>query len=517
MILGDPAAASGDVTIENVFRHLARLHPDALALIDPADRPGFTDGEPRRLTFAEADRVVSAIAGRLRSMGLPTDAIVGIQLPNVVENFLTMLGVWRAGMVAAPLPLLWRRADTVMALARIGARALITCGHVGAFDHARLAMQVAAEVFAIRYLCAFGQNLPDGVIPFDDLFAPEADTPLPPPDLDRQNNAAAHVAAVTFDVGQTGPVAVARSHSELLASGLTVLCEARLGQNANILSALEPASFAGLSLTLLPWLLSGGTLVLHQPFTPGIFDTQRHEHRCAAVILPAPIALRVAEAGGFAGQQELSVIAAWRLPEQLAASATWHETNSALIDVSIFGEVAVIPARRDSEGRPIPVPLGRVSTPRDQEGAVVVAETLRTDAGTLAMRGPMVPHHVFPPGIERSGLPHLRIGPGGAVDTGYACRVDAAGRGLIVTGPPPGIISVGGYRFPLRNLQNAVSRIDQKATLAALPDPLLGQHLIGNAEDRGTMQAALDAVGVNPLVVAAFADRSSHDAFPEAR
>ena len=59
----------------------------------------------------------------------------------------------------------------------------------------------------------------------------------------------------------------------------------------------------------------------------------------------------------------------------------------------------------------------------------MVAETLRTDAGTLAMRGPMVPHHVFPPGIERSGLPHLRIGPGGAVDTGYACRVDAAGRG----------------------------------------------------------------------------------------
>jgi hypothetical protein len=421
-----------------------------------------------------------------------------------------MLGVWRAGMIAAPLPLLWRRADTVMALARIGARALITCGHVGAFDHARFAMQVAAEVFAIRYLCAFGQNLPDGVIPFDDLFAPAADTPLPPPDLDRQNNAAAHVAAVTFDVGQTGPVAVARSHSELLASGLTVLYEARLEQNANILSALAPASFAGLSLTLLPWLLSGGTLVLHHPFTPGIFDAQRDGHRSAAVILPAPVALRVAEAGGFAGQQALSVIAAWRLPEQLAASATWHEPNAGLVDVSIFGEVAVIPARRGSDGRPIPIPLGRVATPRDQEGAVAVAETLRAYAGTLAMRGPMVPHHVFPPGIERSGLPHLRIGPDGAVDTGYACRVDAAGTGLIVTGPPPGIVSIGGYRFALRNLQNAVSRIDQKATLAALPDPLLGQHLIGNAADRGTMQAALDAVGVNPLVVAAFADRSSH-------
>ena len=55
--------------------------------------------------------MVSAIAGRLRRMGLPTDAIVGIQLPNIVENILTILGVLRAGMIAAPLPLLWRRAD----------------------------------------------------------------------------------------------------------------------------------------------------------------------------------------------------------------------------------------------------------------------------------------------------------------------------------------------------------------------------------------------------------------------
>ena len=49
--------------------------------------------------------MVTAIAGRLRLMGLPTDAIVGIQLPNIVENILVMLGVLRAGMIAASLPL----------------------------------------------------------------------------------------------------------------------------------------------------------------------------------------------------------------------------------------------------------------------------------------------------------------------------------------------------------------------------------------------------------------------------
>ena len=167
-----------------------------------------------------------------------------------------------------------------------------------------------------------------------------------------------------------------------------------------------------------------------------------------------------------------SVIAAWRSPERLAASPAWREPDAALIDVSIFGEAGLIPARRGASGRPIADSARPRVAPRGSEGAVVVAEMLRTDAGTVALRGPMVPHHAFPPGIERSGLPYFKIGPGGLVDTGYTCRVDAAGKGMVVTGPPPGIVSVGGYRFPLRDLQDAVGRIDQHATLAALPDPL---------------------------------------------
>ena len=41
--------------------------------------------------------MVSAIAGRLRRMGLNTDAIVGIQMANTVDGVLTLLGVLRAG------------------------------------------------------------------------------------------------------------------------------------------------------------------------------------------------------------------------------------------------------------------------------------------------------------------------------------------------------------------------------------------------------------------------------------
>ena len=99
---------------------------DAIALADPPNRQSFTDGAPRRLTYAEVDRIVSAIAGRLRRLGLTTDAVVGLQLPNTVEAVLTFLGVLRAGLIAAPLPLLWRRADAIAALNRLGAKTIIT-------------------------------------------------------------------------------------------------------------------------------------------------------------------------------------------------------------------------------------------------------------------------------------------------------------------------------------------------------------------------------------------------------
>ncbi len=518
MILGDSTAAAAAppharnrLTIDAVFHRLAERRPDALALADPPNRQSFTDGAPRRLTFAEAVRMVTAIARRLRAMGLPIDAIVGIQLPNIVENILTMLGVLRAGMILAPLPLLWRRTDAVVALGRIGAKALITCGHVGTFDHSLFALRVAAEVFSIRYVCGFGSNLPDGVVPFDDLFAAQTPDPIPPLDGERQNNAAAHVAAVTFDVGEGGIVPVARNHPELLAAGLAVVLESRPAQGASILSAFAPSSFAGISLTLLPWLFTGSTLVLHHAFDPDIFAAQRQDDRCGALILPAPTAFNLAEAGAFAGDDTACVIAAWRSPERLATSPIWREPNTALVDVSLFGEAAVVASRGGVDGTPSALRLGPVVAPRDGAGGVVVAELLRTDAGTLAVRGPMVPHHSFPPGIERSGLPYFQIGRRGVVETGYACRIDSGTNAIALTEAPAGIASVGGYRFPLRALQELVARIDRTATLTALPDPLLGQRLIGDVVMRDTMRAALNAAGVNPIVAAAFGDRGDRD------
>jgi AMP-binding enzyme len=507
MIPGDtpPAPQHGSrVSIDELFRQIAARQPDVIALVDAPNRQVFTDGEPRRLTFAQAERMVSAIAGRLSRMGLPIDTVVGIQLPNTVENILTILGVLRAGMIAAPMPLLWRNADAVAALARVGAKALITCSRVGNFDHGRLATRVAADVFSIRYVCGFGDELSDGIVPFDDLFTIEKLDPIP--FLNRDGNAAAHLAAVTFEIGEDGPVPVARRHLELLAGGMCVLSEARFRPFGSVLSTIAPTSFAGISLTLVPWLLTGGTLVLHHGFDSELLSAQRRDENSGILILPAPVVFRFAETGLFNAEKAATVVAEWRAPDRLAASLLWHRKDTALVDVAVFDETGLVAGRRGEDGRPLPIPFGPVFSPREGQGASVFADLKASAMSTLSMRGPMVPHHHFPARVERTELPHFAIGKDGYVDTGYACRFDPVRQSLVVTGAPPGFITVGGYRFPLRKLLETIAKIEAEATLTAVPDPLVGHRLVGIASDNAAMRMALSSFGINPLIAAAFTD-----------
>ena len=185
MILADPRGRAtatrigGRITLDELLRRAALRRPDALAVLDPPNREAVVGGKPRSLTYKQAEHVVSAIAGRLRRMGLHTDGIVALQMANTVESLLTLLGVLRAGLIAMPLPALWRRSEMVAALSRVSPTALIVSGRMGTTDHYALAMQVAAEIFPIRYVCGYSAGAPDGLVPFDNLFDMGKLDPIP--------------------------------------------------------------------------------------------------------------------------------------------------------------------------------------------------------------------------------------------------------------------------------------------------------------------------------------------------
>jgi hypothetical protein len=490
-------------TLDGLFRRILARQPDALALIDPSDKPRVTAQPPQRLTYAQADRAISALAAHFIEAGLPANSVIAVQLPNTVEFMLTMLAAHRAGLVVALLPQLWRQAELTVALNRTGARAIVTTCRIDGVSHADLAMNAAAEAFSIRHVCGFGNDLPEGMASLDAVMK---DGPASPPPVTQD---ARRAAIVSFDVTSGGFRAVARTHLSLIAGGLVAFLESGLPQGATILSALGPSSFAGVASALVPWLLSGGALVLHHPFDGEVLERQINDHACDALVAPAVLVLRFAESGMLSAMPTLrNVIGLWRAPEQVASSSVWPGGRTTLTDIYLFGEAGLFGARRSDDGAPAPIFPGPHGAPRAVAGSSIAGDILLTPKGTLGLRGPMIPVEAYAPTTPSS---HLLVAqpPLDYVDTGYAARLDRATGAILINAPPSGIMAVGGYRFLSQDLQEWAKRLGQGAMLTALPDRLCGHRLAGRANNNSRAREALAELGLNPLMVEAFRDRAT--------
>ncbi|NVN86262.1 MAG: acyl--CoA ligase [Rhodopseudomonas sp.] len=487
-------------TLDGLFRRILARQPDALALVDPADKMRVSAQLPKRLTYAQADRAISALAAHFAAAGLPANSVIAVQLPNTIEFVLTVLAAHRAGLVVALLPQLWRQAELTVALNRTGARAIVSTSKIDGINHADLAMNAAAEAFSIRHVCGFGDDLPEGMASLDVALYNSDEAGVP------ATQDARRAAIISFDVTADGFRAVPRTHLSLIAGGLVVFLESGLAQGATMLSAQAPSSFAGLTSSLVVWLLSGGTLVLHHPFDDQIAERQIVELGCDALIAPAPLALRLADAGLLARAPTLrTVIGLWRAPEQVASSATWPAGATSMTDIYLFGEAGLFGARRLSDGSPAPIQPGPHGAPRDVAGSSTAGEILLTPKGTLALRGPMVALAAYNSHGPLTGLPGGQPPPD-YVDTGYAARPDRTTGAICITAPPSGIMAVGGYRFLAQDLQEWAKRLGQGALLTALPDRLSGYRLAGRANDNARAREAFSELGLNPLMVEAFRD-----------
>jgi AMP-binding enzyme len=490
-------------TLDGLFGRILARQPDAPALLDPLNKQRITGQAPRRMTFAQADQAISALAAHFVEVGLPSNSVIGVQLPNTVEFMLTVLAAHRAGLIVALLPQLWRQAELTMALNRTGARAIVTTARIDGVNHADLAMNAAAEAFSIRHVCGFGDDLPEGMASLDLALTNGSTTDRVVTQDGRR------AALVSFDVTADGFLAVPRTHLNLIAGGLAVFLESRVSQGARLMSAFAPSSFAGFTSSLLVWLLSGGTLGLHHPFDGEILERQINDNSCDTLIAPAPMALRLAELDMAARLPTLrNVIALWRMPEQVASSAQWTPEQVRMTDVYLFGEAGLFGARRNAQGLAVPIIPGPHGAPRDVPGTSTAGETLLTPKGTLALRGPMVAVAAYapppPPSDSLVAQPPLDY-----VDTGYAARLDRSTGAICITSPPSGIVAVGGYRFLSQDLQEWAKRLGQGALLTALPDRLCGYRLAGRAQDNARGREALSQLGLNPLMVEAFRDRAN--------
>src|SRR5258708_10388711 len=78
-------------TLDALFQRIMARNRDAIALIDPSNKPRITGQPQMRLTYEQADRAISALASHFIEPGLPTHSLIPVHLPNPVVFLLTVL------------------------------------------------------------------------------------------------------------------------------------------------------------------------------------------------------------------------------------------------------------------------------------------------------------------------------------------------------------------------------------------------------------------------------------------
>ena len=375
----------GDVTLDRLFRDAAAAHPDRLAIADAPDRKEWTGGTPRKLTYAEADQEIDKLAGFFDAVGLKTDHVIGIQAPNTTDAVIVFLAAVRAGLVLALLPLHWRQKNVLEALNSVGAKGFIAADRVETRMTGAAARDVAADLFTLRFVFGLGNEIPDGLIELAPMLA-EMGGDLHAPLVEREN-AADHVASISWSRSGGEPKPVTRSHNHWITAARQLLAEMPVGDGADIVMPYALTGLTGFGGGLVPWLLNAGTLHLHHPTS--LFRLARHANLVKAdyVLTPGPLAQALDRA---LKDPDTALVAAWNIS---SPAPTVFDPQHNLIDLHVADEFAFVARPRKSSSSVEPVPLGKLPGPGENENGPpllqIGTEAVEQGSGhALLVKGP---------------------------------------------------------------------------------------------------------------------------------
>ncbi len=397
--------AATKLTADALFRRHVGTRPYALALADPLNRAALGLGPARRYRFGEADVAIDALAAVFVDLGLKPGDKIAIQLPNIAEQVLSLLAAWRAGLTAVMLPMLWRRREIGIAADMLEPKALLGVGQFAGARMSEMLCDIAVTQLSIRYVLGFGDNLADGVTSLDELLQANDRPPV-------QTGPRETPSLVTFTARVGAPLAPLFRDEEMLIAQGRMTAQALSLQSYDVMLNPYPLSGAvGLGLGLMPWLVSGATLVQHQPFEYGNFVRQLKEQEATIIAAPSPVLATLHDDGVFTDPAcHLRTVArVWSMPELAGPAQHLDCGNLPLFDVYPLGDLVSV-VRNNSQS----LTHGKMQAGDDDE---LFVETRIDASNELSLRGPAIPH----------GAPDgpLAKRDGGYVGTGLRATDDA--------------------------------------------------------------------------------------------
>ena len=280
----------GQQTLWDLFVQQVSARGDAEAVVDACNRSDFAHGPQRRLSWRQLAEDIDQFSLVLLQQGLRRDDIVVVHLPNCVEQYVVYLACARLGLIVTPVPAQYREHELAHILTITEAAAAITfthIGHIGRIGHSHQAaamyLTLGAAHASLTKVLAWGPDAPAGVVSIEAAW-PGALTAGQQAQLAQAERDAAVTANDVFSICWTSgteaaPKGVPRSHNEWLIVPPSIIEAGQLAPGARLLNPFPLVNMSGLSSALATWLVLGGTVVQHQPFSLSVFLQQLREER----------------------------------------------------------------------------------------------------------------------------------------------------------------------------------------------------------------------------------------------
>ena len=273
----------GEKNLIDYFKEHVAEEPERIALVDPLNRNELTGTPGERITYRQLDKAVDAVATALLKAGIVKDNIIMVQLPNTWELAMLYLAITRAGGLISPVPMQWRLKDLAYVAKLTGASMFITVKDFKGFKHGEMAEELRARVSGIKLL-----TLQD----IREFAGGQAD----PEALSAVNISANDIFTLCWTSGtEAEPKGCPLSHNNWLYQCNLGIDAAGIKKGDVQLTAGPLVNMASLGTTFIPWLILGGTYVLHHPFDPQLFIRQMIEEKVNYTLLVPAVANVIAK------------------------------------------------------------------------------------------------------------------------------------------------------------------------------------------------------------------------------